>query len=244
MGKELYGNYYKFYSEGVSGDLEKICSYYDDDYKKFLPEDKNIKILDIGCGMGHFLYYLSKKGYKNIKGIDICQEQVDAAKKIVPGDIRQIPDLKSYFAESGETFDMITMNDVLEHLDKKEILETLKMVRTSLNPSGVFICRVPNMSNIFGVYLFYNDFTHEAAFTEYSIGQILGLAGFEDINVYGNVTHINSSWKRALFNIAAKIIAAMTKLILAYIYMPGSRQPGIMTTFLMARGKNINKERA
>jgi len=98
-------------------------------------------VLDIGCGMGHFLYYLSKKGYKNIKGIDICQEQVDAAKKIVPGDIRQIPDLKSYFAESGETFDMITMNDVLEHLDKKEILETLKMVRTSLNPSGIFICR-------------------------------------------------------------------------------------------------------
>ena len=217
-----------------------------------------MKLLIIGCGsigsrharnaqvLGHSVVPCdpdpARGQYLDYKTA-LRQEQVDAAKKIVPGDIRQIPDLKSYFAESGETFDMITMNDVLEHLDKKEILETLKMVRTSLNPSGVFICRVPNMSNIFGVYLFYNDFTHEAAFTEYSIGQVLGLAGFEDINVYGNVTHINSSWKRALFNIAAKIIAAMTKLILAYIYMPGSRQPSIMTTFLIATGKNINKER-
>jgi len=234
MRENFYKNYSEFYSSGISDDMSKVCSYYEDDYRNILPKNKDAKIFDIGCGMGHFLYYLLKKGYHNIKGVDICREQVNAAKKLVSADIQKISDLKSYLSKSTETFDVITMNDVLEHLDKKEIIEVLGEVKNKLNPSGIFICRVPNMSNIFGIYLLYNDFTHEIGFTEHSITQVLRSVGFEDIAVYGNKTRINSFWKKVLFNAAQRVFFSMIKLILAYIYMPGSRQPKIMTTFLIA----------
>jgi len=234
MRENIYKNYTKFYSEGISEDMSKVCSYYEDDYKDILPKAKDTKILDIGCGMGHFLYYLSQKGYANIEGIDICQEQIDAAKELVSCNINKISDLKAYLSVSTDTFDVITMNDVLEHLDKKEIIEVLKAVKDRLSSSGIFVCRVPNMSNIFGVYLLYNDFTHEIGFTEHSIAQALRTAGFEDITIYGNKTRINSFWKRVIFNTIQKMFFCTIKTILAYIYMPGSRQPKIMTTFLMA----------
>lgn len=238
MKEEYFKNYFNFYSEGISGNFDRIASYYEDDYGKLLPEDKNIRILDIGCGMGHFLYYLSKKGYTNIKGVDLCDEQVKAAQKNVPlASIEKITDLKKFLSDNKETYDLITMNDVLEHLSKDMIMDTLSHIRNKLSNSGVFICRVPNLSNIFGIYLFYNDFTHCVGFTEYSIRQVLELAGFKDINVYANFTRINSFWKKILFTILRQIIFSITKLILAYIYMPGSRQPKIMTTFLIATAK-------
>ena len=238
MSKDFFDNYFDFYNKGISNNFEKLSSYYKDDYDKLLPEDKNLSILDIGCGMGHFLYYLSKKGYTNIKGIDICEEQVKAAQKNVPASsVEKTADLRKFLLESKESYDVITMNDVLEHLDKDEIVDILRTIKDKLTSSGTFICRVPNLSNIFGVYLLYNDFTHEIGFTEYSLRQTLELSGFKNINVFGNFTRVNSLWKRIIFNTLRKAFFFVIKMIFAYIYMPGSQQPKIFTAFLIAVAK-------
>jgi SAM-dependent methyltransferase len=36
-----------------------------------IPKDKNISILDAGCGNGNYAFYLSKLGYKNISAVDL-----------------------------------------------------------------------------------------------------------------------------------------------------------------------------
>src|SRR5262249_16540690 len=51
-------------------------------FQHLLPEDKGAKILDIGCGYGPFLYFLQKEGYRNICGVDISPEQVEAARQL------------------------------------------------------------------------------------------------------------------------------------------------------------------
>ena len=211
-------------------------------FREWLPLNREARIVDLACGGGKLVHFFKSHGYINTIGVDISPEQVALARQ-VPAQI-ELANALEFLEANPNYFDLITALDLVEHFHKPEVLRFLDGCAAALRPGGRLILQTPNADSPWGTTHRYNDFTHEAAFTEYSIGQILGLAGFEDINVYGNVTHINSSWKRALFNIAAKIIAAMTKLILAYIYMPGSRQPGIMTTFLMARGKNINKERA
>ena len=53
-------------------------NYYDDNYKAFLPEDRNAAILDIGCGPGDFVRYLHGLGYRNITAVDIDEAAVDA----------------------------------------------------------------------------------------------------------------------------------------------------------------------
>ncbi|MCR8454597.1 MAG: class I SAM-dependent methyltransferase [Crenarchaeota archaeon] len=52
-------------------------------YGPFLPEDRDARILDIGCGMGHFLYFLKEEGYRNFLGVDISREQVNFVRKYI-----------------------------------------------------------------------------------------------------------------------------------------------------------------
>lgn len=49
---------------------------------KHLPEDKNIKILDVGCGAGFFPVILGKRGY-NVTGIDLTGEMINYANRMI-----------------------------------------------------------------------------------------------------------------------------------------------------------------
>jgi 2-polyprenyl-3-methyl-5-hydroxy-6-metoxy-1,4-benzoquinol methylase len=44
-----------------------------------LPPNKDIKVLDIGCGIGSLLSVLKDSGYKNCTGIDLSEEQIQVA---------------------------------------------------------------------------------------------------------------------------------------------------------------------
>lgn len=46
----------------------------------WLPEDRTIRCLDLGCGAGHLLAALRDAGYRNVRGVDISQEAVAAAR--------------------------------------------------------------------------------------------------------------------------------------------------------------------
>jgi len=48
-----------------------------------LPQDKEAKIIDLGCGYGTFLNALSKLGYKNLYGVEIGKEQYQFLSKKV-----------------------------------------------------------------------------------------------------------------------------------------------------------------
>src|SRR5580698_5087470 len=49
---------------------------------KHLPSDRQVRILDLGCGHGAFLYFLTKAGYQNICGIDVSAEQIEVAHRL------------------------------------------------------------------------------------------------------------------------------------------------------------------
>lgn len=237
MKERLFKNYHSYYKDGNTADLKKREAYLDDDYGKLLPSDKNAVIIDVGCGMGHFLWYLQNKGYHNIKGIDICDEQLEWCKNNVCKNVEKVDDLLTFFLHSGAAFDLIIMNDLIEHLPKGEMVDILTGARKSLKPGGTLVCRLPNMSNIFGIYLLYNDFTHETGFTENSLRQLLHLSGFNDVVISGNKTRINCLWKKPLFYLFSLISNKFITLALKYIYMPGSKQPRIMNTFLIAAAR-------
>ncbi len=153
-------------------------------FGEFLPENKNVKIIELGCGNGGFVYWLQFLGYLSAGGVDISEEQVKIAEKLGIKNINKA-DLTTFLGKKEKFYDIIFMRDVLEHFSKDEILEILDLVFQSLNVGGKVIIQAPNAENLLNGRLRYGDFTHEISFTESSARQLLSVCGFGDIEIYG-----------------------------------------------------------
>lgn len=149
--------------------------------KNILPDNKNAKILDIGCGIGITLNHLKNLGYNNLKGIDISEEAVAyCLKKNLDVEKNEILE---YCNSSAEKYDLIIMSHVLEHIEKDKTIEILKNIRGKLlNENGALCLAVPNAQSNTGAYWAYEDFTHYTLFTSGSLIYVLKAAGFKSIN--------------------------------------------------------------
>ncbi len=156
--------------------------YLDSNIKVILPKNKDVKILDIGCGVGRFLKYLQENGYKNIYGVEIGKEQNQFLKD-KGFDIYQF-DIIEFLKNTKEKFNFVSMFDVLEHFTKEEIVELLPLLKNILNDNGILVIRVPNGEAMFKGGIMYGDFTHETFFTARSMKQIFNIFGFSKINIY------------------------------------------------------------
>ncbi len=144
----------------------------------YLPPDRSAHIVDIGCGMGHFLYYLLQNGYSNVMGVDIGAEPVEFCRRHITPNVAQIASIESFFTENPGPYDLLGFFDVIEHLPKPTIIPTLRIFREHLTSRGTLVIRTGNMASPLGPRVRFGDFTHEVGFTEYSLGQVLIAAGF------------------------------------------------------------------
>ncbi|MCK4529409.1 class I SAM-dependent methyltransferase, partial [candidate division WOR-3 bacterium] len=146
LSKSFDVNEFKNYAKGA----KKL-------YSHLLPKDKKTRILDIGCGQGHFLFYLLSEGFNNVTGVDISPEQVAFCKKYVTQNVF-CSDYESWL--KGEQYNVIVMNELLEHIPKPKIIPCLKQIYAALVGGGRVIIKVPNMRNPFNLAARYIDFTH------------------------------------------------------------------------------------
>lgn len=146
-----------------------------------LPSDRNLRILDIGCGDGSFVEYLLSRGYTLAQGIDTSAEQVEYCKS------RGLPvekgDAIDFLAENTG-WDLVISWDVIEHLTKQEVVDFLSAIYAAIVPGGGIIVGTGNASSIYGPTARYMDFTHETLFTETSLRQVLIACGFTDVEVW------------------------------------------------------------
>lgn len=175
--------------------LNKLYEIYDKNILKHLPSNKDEKILEIGSGMGHFLGYLIKNKYNNFTGVEIGKESYEYCFKNVTENIRLIEDLESYLHQNTNSFSAIIMNNVIEHLHKKDIISILAGINTSLIKSGNLIVITPNLANPFSLALFHGDFTHEVGFTEKSMAEVLKAGGFTSYKILPINRPIKTPWR-------------------------------------------------
>jgi len=185
----FYSKYISTHTRSIYGDLElsdieKQFPAWRGYFGKFLPDNKEVKILDVGCGNGGFVYWLQEIGYKNASGIDISKEQIELAGKIGIKNV-SCADIKEFLRYKKEFYDIIFARDVIEHFSKDEILEILDLIFQSLKKGGKVIIQAPNAENLLSGRLRYGDFTHEISFTADSMRQILSVVGFNDIEIIG-----------------------------------------------------------
>lgn len=183
----IYKKYFSLHTKKLYGNITlgsisyqfKFWKYY---FSEFLPNDRNIKIFDAGCGNGGFVYWLMELGYPNTNGVDISVEMIDIGKSLNIKNIKQA-DIFDHLRDNINYYDLIFCRDVLEHLSKNEVADIFTLFYNSLNAKGQVVLQVPNgFSPNYGK-IFYSDFTHETLFSESVLNQLALSTGFKSINV-------------------------------------------------------------
>ena len=179
--------------------------------------NKDDKILDIGCTTGKLVYSLNKLGYKNVLGVDfeISRDLVDIGIK-EKLNLITVESINKFLKKNDQTFDVIFLLDVLEHIPINDQIEFLSQIRRSLNEKGFLIIQVPNANSIISNRIRYIDWTHKISFTEDSLNFILKQSNFQKILIKEIRYHYqeNNLLKKIIVNFIKRIIRSFYKILL------------------------------
>jgi 2-polyprenyl-6-hydroxyphenyl methylase / 3-demethylubiquinone-9 3-methyltransferase len=139
-----------FAVEGRNWHLQSRMALVIETIDRFGPEGVGRRVLDVGCGTGFLLERLAERGYAGV-GVDLSPESVTIAearlKEIGAGD-RLRAEVGSAYEPPTGPFDLITLTDVLEHLEEPR--ECLKALRAQLAPGGLLVISTPNRRSLPG----------------------------------------------------------------------------------------------
>lgn len=164
--------------------LKPRSAYLNQLIKNHFPVNLDAKILELGCGHGAIMYFAQKQGYNSITGIDGSAEQVRAADKLGVQNVTHADVLDTLRATASGSLDAVVTFDLIEHFTKDELIGLVDEILRVLMPGGKWIIHVPNGESPFFGCSFYGDFTHEVAFTQTSLSQLVLSSGFSSIECY------------------------------------------------------------
>ncbi len=154
-------------------------------YDRWLPSDRQARILDLGCGAGVLLEWLrDDRGFTQAIGLDASEGQVKFARSLGLT-VEHTPSPASWLS-TQRPFDAIFLVDVMEHLSSADVTDILRLIVASLRPGGRLILRVPNANSSFASRYRYIDATHERSYTELSLRSHLLGAGLMDVEICGD----------------------------------------------------------
>lgn len=161
------------------------------------PEEKNLRILEVGCGCGASLLKI-KNLYRNteLHGIELNSHSASIASHFADIKAFDIQTLELGYDEAS--FDYIILADVLEHLyDPWNVVNNLKRF---LKKSGKLLISIPNVSHYSVIRDLLNgdwtytdagilDRTHVRFFTLNEVNKMLLEAGYKKIEYSMNKMH-------------------------------------------------------
>ncbi|HEX8429505.1 class I SAM-dependent methyltransferase [Hymenobacter sp.] len=108
---------------------------------------KTGKILDVGCGNGHFLVVAKQRGWE-VYGTEFSEEAV--AIGIAKG-INMLEGQLDVANYQPESFDVITSFEVLEHINNP--IDEVNKFKALLRPRGLLYLTTPNFNSVLRYYL-------------------------------------------------------------------------------------------
>ena len=127
---DFYNYWYNFYLDLIPEELNKDSS----------------SLLDLGCGYGHFLSYVkNNSNISSLTGVEPFPEFLEHVESM--GLEGHISTLESFTNSPSQRFDVVTMINVLEHINNPE--SVLKNIaKNILKKEGCLVLQVPNDFNI------------------------------------------------------------------------------------------------
>ena len=184
-----------------------------------------IRLLDIGCGPGHFLSRLDRSVFEP-HGLEPVAEAVEAAVKrgldVSQGDV-----LATSLGDAAH--DVVTLWHVLEHIDRPDV--ALARIHAALAPGGLLVIATPNTRSLAcrkgREYWFHLDAPrHLHLFNEANLSLLLEKSGFAvvhraflpfdfPLDLFWSVRHDWRSWVLLAFYPLAKLFDRENLLVLA-----------------------------
>ena len=164
---------------GAESSFARQLPLYNHWIRRLMPTNRQASVLDVGCGAGGLLFALKKKGYLNVAGVDVSAEMIALAKSAGVSEASEGDMIQRLKTSADASHDVVFAIDILEHLTRPELFEIIHNIFRVLRGGGRLIAHVPNAAGIFGGAVRYGDLTHELAFTDVSIRQLMRVIGFE-----------------------------------------------------------------
>jgi 2-polyprenyl-3-methyl-5-hydroxy-6-metoxy-1,4-benzoquinol methylase len=150
--KEIYENEevwrYEEFHQGLI-ELAEDHLFFLDSYKG---KASGLKLLDIGCGNGSFIYKAKELGF-DVYGIDVDSKSIQvASEKLGLKNVynMSLDEFVEYAKKEGLKFDVITFFQVLEH--QTDPSGFIQKVKELLNPGGKVVGSVPNRDRLFAEF--------------------------------------------------------------------------------------------
>ena len=133
-----------------------------------------VKMLDVGSGIGYFRQAAQTLGFEH-HGIDLSEDIIKQCKETFGFETWQgrVEDLRTIAA--GKQFQLITMFDVIEHLEKPRAV--ISMLKEFLADDGTLVIRTPNLAaqeaEILGDYYYSFKLDHVRYFSANSLNEMM-----------------------------------------------------------------------
>lgn len=140
------------------------------------------RLLDVGCGGGGFLYVARQAGF-DVAGIDFNEVRLKLIKKDLGIEKVFHGSIQDYAKTKPGKFDVVTMFQVLEHLD--DPASWLAAIKELLAPGGKVFIGVPNRNRTFdqfrgpGMEELDNPPNHLTRWDAAALSKFVAKAGFE-----------------------------------------------------------------
>jgi SAM-dependent methyltransferase len=218
MHKEFYAEYYDIEDKHwwFVGRRHVLLAILDSYLKPGRTRRVPGRILDVGCGTGTMLSYLSR--YGRAQGIDADEEAVRFCLERGVRNVQQVT--SSILPFEDNIFELVTMLDVLEHIDDDAAM--LRELHRVLRPSGMLLVSVPAYQFLWGPQDEISN--HKRRYVARTLRGRLVEAGFR---------------VRRLSYFNTFLFPVITAIRLLRPYRPGS--PNLKSDFTMTRPGPANK---
>jgi len=212
--------------------FKSFTAYYAANYLRRLPRDRSASILVVSCGPGYLVNMLREHGYRNVLGIDSDPVKVEHARRHgLPCETARAFDFLD--GRAGQ-YDMIIPEQELNHLTLEETIDFLRLCRAALKPGGEVIVYAMNGANpLVGSENLSHNIDHFYNVTEYSLQQLLELAGFGGVRVFPLKLYV--FWKNPL-NYVGLAITTVLELSMRAVFALYGKKVRVLSKKIAASG--------